>query len=159
MATRIRKMAKRDKASLMSILRDTPEFTPPEVVIAEELIDSYLDDPIGSGYRILIAEEDSSVCGYICYGPTPLTQGTWDLYWAAVSRRMRGKGIGKALWEKAEDDIKNDGGRLAVIETSSKPDYEQTRRFHESRGYENVGRIADFYSPGDDILIYVKRLK
>jgi ribosomal protein S18 acetylase RimI-like enzyme len=159
MTAKIRKMTKRDKAPLMSILQDTPEFTPPELVVAEEIIDSYLDDPIQSGYRILVAEDDSSVCGYICYGPTPLTQGTWDLYWAAVARKMRGKGIGKALWGKSEDDIKKSGGRIAVIETSSKPDYEQTRRFHQARGYENVGRIADFYAPGDDMLIYVKRFK
>lgn len=159
MATKIREMTKRDKEPLMNILRDTPEFTPPELIVAEEVIDCYLQDPISSGYRILIAEYDSSVRGYLCYGPTPLTQGTWDLYWAAVARKMRGKGIGKALWEKAEDDIRKDGGRIAVIETSSKPDYEQTRRFHQSRGYDNVGRIADFYAPGDDMLIYVKRLK
>jgi ribosomal protein S18 acetylase RimI-like enzyme len=152
-------MTKRDKPPLMSILRDTPEFTPPELVVAEEIIDCYLQDPILSGYRILIVEDNSSVSGYICYGPTPLTEGTWDLYWAAVARKMRGKGLGKALWEKAEDDIKKDGGRLAVIETSSKPNYESTRRFHEARGYKNVGRITDFYSPGDDMLIYVKRLK
>jgi ribosomal protein S18 acetylase RimI-like enzyme len=158
-AAKIRKMTKRDKTPLMNILRDTPEFTPPELVVAEEIIDCYLEDPILSGYRILIAEDRESVFGYICYGPTPLTQGTWDLYWAAVARKMRGKGLGKALWEKAEDDIKKDGGRLAVIETSSKPNYEQTRRFHQARGYENIGRIADFYAPGDDMLIYVKRLK
>ena len=152
-------MTKRDKTPLMNILRDTPEFTPPELIVAEEVLDCYLEDPIRSGYRILIVEDNTSVCGYICYGPTPLTEGTWDLYWAAVARNMRGKGLGKALWEKAEDDIKRDGGWLAVIETSSKPNYEQTRRFHQSRGYDNVGRIADFYAPGDDMLIYVKRLK
>jgi ribosomal protein S18 acetylase RimI-like enzyme len=143
----------------MNMLRDTPEFTPPELVVAEEIIDCYLQEPVTSGYFIIVATEESSLTGYLCYGPTPLTEGTWDLYWAAVSRDMRGKGIGKALWEAAEADIKGKGGRLAVIETSSKPDYEQTRRFHEARGYENVGRIADFYAPGDDMLIYVKRLK
>ena len=157
MAINIRTMTKRDKSPLMSILRDTPEFTPPELIVAEEVIDCYLEDPIRSGYRILVAEENTSVLGYICYGPTPLTEGTWDLYWAAVTRNMRGKGIGKALWKRAEDDIKKDGGRLAIIETSSKPNYESTRRFHEARGYKNVGRIADFYAPGDDMLIYVKR--
>jgi ribosomal protein S18 acetylase RimI-like enzyme len=159
LAAKIRAMTKQDKAPLMRILRDTPEFTQPELIVAEEVIDCYLDDPVRSGYRILIAEDNALVCGYICYGPTPLTEGTWDLYWAAVARNMRGKGIGKALWEKTEDDIKKDNGRLAVIETSSKPDYELTRRFHQARGYKNVGRIPDFYSPGDDMLIYVKCLK
>jgi len=158
-AVNIRKMTKRDKSPLMSILRDTPEFTPPELIVAEEIIDCYLQEPVTSGYFIIVATEARALAGYLCYGPTPLTEGTWDLYWAAVARNIRGKGIGKALWEAAEADINGKGGRLAVIETSSKPNYEKTRHFHQARGYENVGRIADFYSPGDDMLIYVKRLR
>ena len=58
-----------------------------------------------------------------------------------------------------ENEIKNAGGRLAIIETSSKPEYEKTRRFHRSQGYELAGRIADFYAPGDARLIFKKRLR
>ena len=156
---KIRKMTRRDKPSLMSLLRDTPEFTPAELIVAEEVIDSYLRDTEKSGYFTIVSVEGKTVNGYLCYGPTPLTEGTWDLYWAAVSRNVRGKGIGKALWEIGEADIREQGGRLAVIETSSKPNYESTRRFHEARGYKPVGSIADFYAVGDDKMIYVKRLK
>ena len=156
---KIRKMTQRDKPSLMSLLRDTPEFTPAELIVAEEVIDSYLRDTEKSGYFTIVSVEGKTVNGYLCYGPTPLTEGTWDLYWAAVSRNMRGKGIGKALWEIGEADIREQGGRLAVIETSSKPNYESTRRFHEARGYRSVGSIADFYAIGDDKIIYVKSLK
>jgi ribosomal protein S18 acetylase RimI-like enzyme len=154
----IRPMATKDKSAIMQILRDTPEFLPMEVVIAEEVIDSYLRDALRSGFHILVAEVDKIVIGYICYGTTPLTEGTWDLYWAAVSREMRSKGIGSVLWKAAEDEIKNARGRLAIIETSSKPNYEKTRRFHESQGYKLVSRVPDFYASGDDKLIYVKRL-
>ncbi|MFA5316309.1 MAG: hypothetical protein WC369_02685, partial [Dehalococcoidales bacterium] len=70
----------------MKILQDTPEFKPPEVAVAEEVIDSYLKDPPGSGYQVLIAEDSSNVVGYICYGPTPLTESTWDFYWEAIAR-------------------------------------------------------------------------
>jgi ribosomal protein S18 acetylase RimI-like enzyme len=156
---KIRKMTRRDKPSLMSLLRDTPEFTPAELIIAEEVIDSYLKDTEKSGYFTIVSVEGNAVNGYLCYGPTPLTEGTWDLYWAAVSRSMRGKGIGKALWEIGEADIRKQGGRLAIIETSSKPNYESTRRFHEARGYKPVGSIADFYAIGDDKIMYVKRLQ
>jgi len=156
MKPEIRPMAGGDKAAIMAILHDTPEFKPEEITVAEEVIDSYLGDPIKSGYRILVAAVSSEVVGYICYGPTPLTEGTWDLYWAAVSRRWRGRGMGKALWESAERQIRQSHGRLAVIETSSKPEYEATRRFHSARGYRPVCRVADFYAPGDDKLIFVK---
>jgi len=151
-------MTRRDKSAIMRILRATPEFKPAEVAVAEEVLDSYLVDPIGSGYYVLVAEVDSSVVGYICYGPTPMTERTWDIYWLAVAPEEQGRGIGRTLLTFAEDRIKEANGRLALIETSSKPDYERTRRFHHLQGYELVCRIPDFYSPGDDKLVFLKRL-
>ena len=142
----------------MKILRNTPEFKPSEVVVAEEVIDSYLHDPSRSGYHTLVAEVDSTVAGYICYGPTPLTEGTWDIYWMAVAPEKQGQSIGSALMTFAEDQIKKAQGRLAIIETSSKPEYEKTQRFHLGHGYEVVCRIPDFYAPSDDKLILQKRL-
>jgi ribosomal protein S18 acetylase RimI-like enzyme len=152
-------MSREDKPGLREILRDTPEFKFFEVEVAEELINSYLNDPSGSGYHILVAEVDSTVAGYICYGPTPLTEGTWDIYWMAVAREKQGQGIGSALMKSAEREIVRGKGRLAIIETSSTPAYEKTRRFHTSQGYETVARIPDFYTPGDDKLILQKRLR
>src|SRR4030042_577997 len=90
-----------------------------------------------------------SVAGYICYGPTPLTEGTWDIYWMATTREKRRQGIGGALMVAAEEEIRKAQGRLAVIETSSLPHYENTRRFHTRQGYETISRLPDFYTPGD----------
>lgn len=143
----------------MQILQNTPEFKPSEVVVAEEVIDSYLRDPEGSGYYTLVAEVASSVVGYICYGPTPLTDGTWDLYWQAVAQEKRGQGIGGALMEAAEREIRKAQGRLAIIETSSTTAYEKTMHFHLGNGYEEIARIPDFYTLGDDKLILQKRLR
>jgi ribosomal protein S18 acetylase RimI-like enzyme len=152
-------MTHEDKPRVTKILRSTPEFKPFEVTVAEELIDSYLDDPLGSGYHILVAEVDSTVTGYICYGSTPLTEGTWDIYWVAVARERQDRGIGSALTKSAEKEIVRAKGRLAIIETSSTPAYEKTRHFHLSQGYEVICRIPDFYAPGDDKLILQKRLR
>lgn len=151
-------MSAADKPALMKILRNTPEFKPFEVTVAEELIDYYLSDGAKSGYNILIAEDDGALAGYVCYGETPCTEGTWDIYWIAVDRARRGKGIGKLLSNAAEAHIKKAKGRLAFIETSSTPLYANTRAFYTARGYEQVARIADFYSPGDDKLILQKRM-
>jgi GNAT superfamily N-acetyltransferase len=152
-------MCPEDKTHVTKILRRTPEFKPFEVAVAEELIDSYLDDPSGSGYHILVAEVDSTVAGYICYGPTPLTEGTWDIYWMAVAQPRQGQGIGSALMQSAEKEILKAKGRLSIIETSSTPTYQKTRNFYASRGYETICRIPDFYTPGDDKLILQKRLR
>lgn len=155
----IRPMTRKEKPSITKILRNTPEFKSPEVTVAEEVIDSYLRDSFGSGYHILVAEVNSTVTGYICYGPTPLTEGTWDIYWEAVARERQGRGIGSALMESVEREIVKVKGRLAIIETSSTPAYEKTRHFHISHGYEVICRIPDFYAPGDDKLILQKRLR
>jgi predicted N-acetyltransferase YhbS len=144
---------------LLRLLKNTPEFKPFEVAVAEEVIDCCLRDNEHSGYFILVAEDNADITGYICYGPTPLTKGTWDMYWEAVDQEKRGMGIGSSLIKAAEKEIRKAGGRLALIETSSTPAYEKTRRFHHNHDYEIVARIPDFYSPGDDKLILQKRLK
>ena len=150
-------MTGKNKPAILKILKNTPEFEPHEVVVAEEVIDSYLNDPTGSGYHILVAEIGSSTQGYICYGATPLTTGTWDIYWMAVDPKKQARGIGKALLSAAENNIKNNQGRLILIETSSKPIYEKARNFHKSQGYDIICRIPDFYAPEDDKVIFQKR--
>jgi len=151
-------MAGRDKPAIMKLLKNTPEFEPDEVVIAEELLDSYLSSHSDSGYHVLVAELSSKVVGYVCYGPVPLTKGSWDIYWMSITRQQQGKGIGKSLLQTAEQNIRKLDGRLSFIETSSKPSYEKTRRFHVSQGYQQICQVADFYSIGDDKIIYQKRL-
>jgi ribosomal protein S18 acetylase RimI-like enzyme len=146
-----------DKSSIMRILKNTPEFTPAEVVLADEVIDSYLFNPGESGYFILVAEVDSSVAGYVCYGPTPITEGTWDIYWIAVDHKIQGQGIGRRLMASAEEKIKQLKGRLILVETSSKPGYEKTNLFYQRIGYKEAARILDFYAIGDDQVIYEKR--
>ncbi|MBI4180791.1 MAG: GNAT family N-acetyltransferase [Chloroflexi bacterium] len=143
----------------MHILRHTPEFKPYEVLVAEEVIDSYLGDPGSSGFYTLVAEADSTVAGYICYGPTPLTEGTWDIYWMAVAPDKQKQGIGSSLIGMAEDEIRKKQGRLAVIETSSIPSYANTRHFYSRHGYETIASLPDFYSIGDDKVILLKRLR
>ena len=147
-----------DKPSILEILRNTPEFKPLEVFVAEELIDSYLDQGTVSGYYLLTAEENSQVAGYICYGDTPLTEGTWDIYWIAVSHKLQGRGIGRTLMSAAEEAIKRAHGRFILIETSSTTEYEKTRRFYHGIGCSVICRIPDFYVPGDDKIVFEKRL-
>jgi ribosomal protein S18 acetylase RimI-like enzyme len=151
-------MSAEDRPRVTEILRGTPEFKPFEVAVAEELIDCYLEDPLNSGYHILVAQVGSTVAGYICYGSTPLTEGTWDIYWVAVAREKQGQGIGSALMKSAEKEIVKAKGRLSIIETSSTPAYEKTRHFHLSQGYQIIACIPDFYAPRDDKLILQKRL-
>lgn len=158
MIPRIRPLAPRDKPAIVNILKASPEFELHEIDVAAEVIDDYIRDPVHSGYHISVAELDNTIEGYICYGPTPLTKGTWDIYWIAVSPVKKRKGIGKDLLAFAEHRIGTEQGRLILVETSSKPSYEGAHGFYATMGYELVSRISDFYSPKDDKLIFQKRL-
>lgn len=158
MANRIRPMLPGDKAALLNILGAVSEFNPADVPVAREVIDGYLRDPAGSGYNILIAEMEEDIVGYICYGPTPLTKGTWDIYWMATLPDKQGQGIGSDLMVSAESQIMESGGRQILIETSARPDYEKARRFYRYHGYEVVCRISDFYAPGEDKIIVRKKM-
>ena len=125
-----------------------------EVSCALELIDSALSDPSRSGdYRVLVAigagEKDDDVRGYICYGPTPMTQGTYDLYWLATDPAHRGQGIAGRLCQAMEEELRRAGGRLVRVETSTTDGYGAAQRFYSGHGYPEVARIADFYKPVD----------
>jgi ribosomal protein S18 acetylase RimI-like enzyme len=126
--------------------------------VAEELIDASLRDPEGSGYRCIVAAEGESVLGYICYGPTPMTRATWDLYWIAVSPDAQGQGLGKRLYAAFRDHVWAQGGRQVRIETSSQESYAATGGFYERLGFACEARLRDFYADGDDLLIFYRKL-
>jgi ribosomal protein S18 acetylase RimI-like enzyme len=158
----IRLMVAADRGGVFRILENAGNFTPEEVATALELIDEWLELGEHSGYLTYVLEaqgEDSSeVLGYVCFGPTPLTESTYDLYWIAVDKSKHRGGVGKRLMKFAEEEIARRGGRLLLIETSSQETYGGTIQFYERTGYELVGKIKEYYKPGDDKLIFVKKL-
>jgi ribosomal protein S18 acetylase RimI-like enzyme len=154
----IRRMTEKDNRAVINILNATPEFNPMDLATAIEVIEDYLQDPEHSGYHTLVAEIDSKVAGYVCYGHNNMTESTWDIYWIAVSHDHQGQGVGRQLMAFAEKNIQSAGGKLIILETSSTPIYDKTNRFYVSLDYKLDCRIKDFYSPGDDQIIYEKRL-
>ena len=137
-------------------MRGTGLFREAEVATAVELLDEALDGD--DDYRFLGAFDGPELIGYACFGPTPDTVGTWDLYWIAVDRERHGRGIGTELLQAVERTLMADGGRLVVVETSSRADYGPTRGFYEARGYAKAATIPGYYAPGDDLVIYAKDL-
>jgi len=153
-------MESADKDPVLSLLKATAMFTPDELAVAEEVIDDFLGRPEQKDYDIVVIENPRhAVSGYLVYGPTPLTQGTFDLYWMAVAPTEQGKGYGKRLLGWVEGKLRELDGRMIVIETSSQPKYDPTRRFYLNAGYQEVARIPDFYRKGDDRVVFVKHLE
>ncbi len=119
----------------------------------ECLADSQVEDP----YQFVVAEAAGRIVGYACFGTIPLTETTYDLYWIAVHPEYHSHGVGRKLLLHCEQEIARQGGRLVVVETSSRSEYDATRRFYEkTMRYETAAWIKDFYKRGDDKVVYVK---
>ncbi len=159
----IRSLEAQDRDILHRLIRERGTFNEGEIRVAMELIDDTLSgrDP---DYHIYCAHlydhqlVPSRLLGYICFGPIPLTERCYDLYWIVVDQRHGRQGVGKKLLQYMEEGLREKGARQIHVDTSSTPKYHAARAFYERNGYEPVCTLSDFYQKGDDKLIFVKRL-
>lgn len=147
-----------DADDVRRIVESTGFFTRDEVEVALELVQERLSKGAPSGYHFIFSEnQDHEVLGYSCFGPIPCTRESFDLYWIAVHKDHQNLGLGKYLLEKTEHAISQMGGRRIYIETSSRALYLPTREFYLKNGYHEEACFKDFYSRGDNKIVYVKK--
>lgn len=152
--TSVRQTVARDASGILRLAAAEPLFSREDREVVEELLFDYLEEEEPGDYRYLTAIDDGRVVGFACYGPTPLTHGTFDLYWICVSRRQRRRGYGLALLHGVIRGVRREGGRLIVLDTSARGDFAPTRAFYEAAGFRPSAHIPDFYGRGDDLLMY-----
>jgi ribosomal protein S18 acetylase RimI-like enzyme len=143
---------------LKEIARGTLVFKPMEIEALGEVLDDYHAGSRHQGHKAVTFEQHGKPIGFAYYAPTAMTDRTWHLYWIFVDKQTHAKGIGSKLLKYAEEDIARSGGRLFLIETSSLPSYDPTRKFYLKHGYEQAAVIRDFYADNDDQVIFRKRL-
>ena len=178
-AVRIGALSPAHRERIEEILVATAVFRKEEIDVALELFDEVFPrdaaappgaataaarrndaPPTSSTYVFLGAfTPDDELVGYACYGPTPDTDRTFDLYWIAVDPTVQGTGGGTRLMTEVERRLEGLNARMLVVETSSRPEYAPTRAFYEHRGYAEAARIREFYAPGDDRVIFTKRFQ
>jgi len=151
-----------DSERLLGLARSIDLFNTSDIDVIQELWTEFVEKgEAHSWYHFVAAKEqngDGKIVGFACYGQRPLTEGTFDLYWIGVDGNQQGRGIGKILLREVEDQAHARGGRLLIAETEGKPAFEPTRGFYLSAGYALEARICDFYKPGEDLVIFTKRL-
>ncbi len=148
-----------DTPFLVEIARETGVFKPLEIQALQEVLDDFHAEAHDDGHFCITDEQDGRIIGFAYYTPTAMTEGTWHLWWIAVSKHTQARGVGGKLLRYVEDDIRKRGGRQLLIETSSLPHYELTRRFYLKHDYEQACVQPDYYAEGDHMVVFRKRLK
>ena len=147
-----------ERDQVVQVTREAEVFNAEEIAAVEELFDDYVAKGLSSTYQFLLYHLDGRVVGFTCYGPRSLTHGTFDLFWIGTAPSTQRKGVGHALIEATERAVRSMGGRLLIVETSDRPEYEPARRFYASHGYRREALIKDFYDVGDSLILYSKEL-
>jgi len=150
-----RRLQLSDRARVEAMTRAVGLFREEEIPVAVEVFEATA--AANDTYEGLAALLDGEVVGWISWGPTPGTLGTFDLYWIVIDPACHGQGIGTVLVDEMERLISG-RARLVVVETAGRADYEPTREFYRRRGYEAISVIPDFYAPEDDKVTFVKRV-
>jgi ribosomal protein S18 acetylase RimI-like enzyme len=136
----------------------TGVFKPHEITALEEVLSDYHATNNRLDHRSVTFEEHGEILGFAYYAPAAMADRTWYLYWIAVTKQTQARGIGSKLMEFVEDDVCERRGRILLVETSSLPYYDLTRKFYEKHHYDRGAEIKDFYADGDSMMIYSKRL-
>lgn len=154
-----RELKESDKGFIEEILISTGFFYDYEIEVAVELAQENLEKgEEKSGYIFIMAETEEKPVAFACFGKTPCTADSFDLYWIAVHQNQKGKGLGKLLLNLMEKEVSGLGGKNIWVETSSRPLYEPTRMFYLKTGYEIIAELPDFYGENDNKNIFLKKV-
>jgi len=150
----IRKVVKQDGAALKEVLNSI-ELFPAEML--DDMISDYFNNPESQDIWFTATQNDQPIAIGYC-APEKLTEGTYNLFAIGVRNDIQGKGIGRKMMAYLEDQLKQNGNRILIVETSGTDDFKLTRKFYENLNYTKEAVIRDFWANGDDKVIYWKKL-
>ena len=150
----IRPIKKSDLPALKEVL-DTIELFPSEYL--DGMIADYLNNPESEDIWFTSTEGEKPISLAYC-APEKFTEGTFNLYAIGVKKDCQGKGLGGKMMDYLEKELKSAGNRVLIVETSSSPDLELTREFYPKQGYKQVAVLPDFWTEGEDKVIFWKKL-
>ncbi|OGU27634.1 MAG: GNAT family N-acetyltransferase [Ignavibacteria bacterium GWA2_35_9] len=155
----IRRVRQSDVEKIEKILKKIPQFTVIEIEIAMELVNIAVNNKTQTDYNVFVFEQYENVLGYHCTGKRPLTDAVYDMYWIVADPESQIKGVGTKLVEHAELFVTEKGARWLLAETSSRESYTRTRNFYLRNNFSIVAEINDFYSAGDNLIVFGKYFK
>jgi ribosomal protein S18 acetylase RimI-like enzyme len=157
----IRDATVQDIPTIQTIAVDTNMFGVDDVGFFDEMVVGALDGTLDN-HRWLVSEAaDGRVVGAAYFAPEPFSDRMWNLYFISVAPDQQGQGIGAALMDRVEYELRGRGpadALVLIVETSSTDQYRLTREFYPKLGFVEEARIRRFYGPGDDKVVFWKSL-
>ena len=148
-----------DAEALEALVRATGVFSNEEAGFVPEILgDLAREGEAGSGYRLLIAEEDGKALGFTIWGPREGEPAHHDLYWIATAPAAARRGIARALFRATLSHAAAEGARAMEIETEDSAAYAPARAFYESAGFVLIETRPAYYPSGGGLALYRARL-
>jgi ribosomal protein S18 acetylase RimI-like enzyme len=134
---------------------DSSELFPSEFL--DEMISDYLTNKDTEDIWFTYSDINKPVAVGYCV-PEKLTEGTFNLLAIGVSKEYQRQGIAKKMMKYIEQQLKNKGARLLIVETSSDNAQIGARNLYGNIEYTQAAIIKDFWKDGEDKLVFLKRL-
>ena len=153
----IRSATPADAPAVVSLAVSSELFAPDDAAVVEALMADYFARNHTLGHACAVdVEEDAVAVAY--WEPATATDRAWYLTMIGVRRDRHRSGRGTAMLNHVEQQLRRDGQRLLLVETSSTPAFDGARAFYRSCGYDEEARVRDYYEPGDDMVLFRKVL-
>jgi ribosomal protein S18 acetylase RimI-like enzyme len=147
-----------DTQSLVALAAKTDVFKPLELVALEEVLCDYFATNKALGHRAISFVVEGKIQGFAYFAPAAMTDRTWYLWWIAVTIDVQTRGVGSQMIAHVEQEIREQRGRVLLVETSSLAHYEPARKFYAKHGYAHEATLRGYYAAGDDMVVFSKQL-
>ncbi len=144
-----------DRDAILAMVRESGKFDNDALEHVASTLDAYLDN---SSSDLWLTADDGEPVGVALCSPEPVSDGTWNLLMLWTRADRNNLGHGSALVAKIEQLLNERKARLLIVETSSLDDFAGARLFYRKCEFEEEARIKNFYSDGDDKVIFTKNL-
>lgn len=151
----IRRTIADDTEALMAIVAESGEFDAESVAHVRATLAHFIR---GETDELWLTAADPEPVAVAYCAPEPVTVGTWNLRMLWTRKDREGRGLGRALVAGIERELAARGARLLIVDTSSLPAYATARAFYARCGFREEARIRDFYTEGDDKVVFTKAL-
>jgi ribosomal protein S18 acetylase RimI-like enzyme len=108
------------------------------------------------GTSFVAEDETGDLVGFVCGFLSQTDPSEAYIHFVGVSPDRRGEGIGRRLYERFFEEVREAG--RAVVRCVTSPANEDSVAFHEALGFEVDRVVADYDGPGEDRALLVRAL-